>query len=87
MFTLLVIPPVSVTKQIQSDEQISSSVDIPEQTRGVSTVPISLPSTFLVISEEVLHAKFLEVIRVISSHYSFSSCQVISCLFFLNVSR
>ena len=54
---------------------------IPEQTSDVSAVPVSLPSTFLIISEEVLHAEVLWVIRVITSHYSFSSCQVISCLF------
>ena len=54
---------------------------IPEQTTDVSTVPVSLPSTFLIISEEVLHAEVLWVIKVIISHYSFSSCRVISCLF------
>ena len=47
----------------------------------MSTVPVSLPSTFLVISEEVLLAEVLGVIEVITSHYSFSSCQVVSCLF------
>ena len=62
-FKLLVIP-ISVTRQIQSGGQISSSVDIPEQTSNVSTVPISLPSTFLIISEEVLHAEVLWVIRL-----------------------
>ena len=53
---------------------------IPEQTSYVSTMPIS-PSTFLIISEEVLHGKVLWVIKVITSHYSFSSCEDISCLF------
>ena len=52
-----------------------------EQTSDVSTMPVSLPSTFLIISEEVLHAEVLWVIKVITSHYSFSSCRVISCLF------
>ena len=52
-----------------------------EQTSDVSTVPVSLLSTFLVISEEVLHAEVFWVIKVLTSHYSFSSCQVISCLF------
>ena len=54
---------------------------IPEQTSDVSTVPVSLPSTFLIISEEVLHAEVLWIIKVITNHYSFSSCQIISCLF------
>ena len=43
----------------------------------MSTVPASLPSTFFIISEEVLHW----VIKVIPGHYSFSSCRVISSLF------
>ena len=54
---------------------------IPEQTSDVSAVPVPLPSTFLIISEEVLHAEVLWVIKVITSHYSFSSCRVISSLF------
>ena len=66
----------------ESGEQVSSSVDIPEQTSDVSAVPISLPSTSLIISQEVLLADVLWVIRVIVSHYSFSSCQAICCLFF-----
>ena len=53
---------------------------IPEQTSDASTVPVSLPSTFLIISEKVLHAEVLWVIKVIISHY-FNSYQVISCLF------
>ena len=56
------------------------SLAISEQTSDVSTVLVSLPSTFLIISEEVLHAEVLLVIKVIISHYSFSSCRVISCL-------
>ena len=52
-----------------------------EQTSDVSTVPVSLPSTFLIISEEVLHAEVFWVIKVITTHYSFSSYQVISYLF------
>ena len=44
-------------------------------------MPVSLSSTFLIISEEVLHAEVLWVIKVITSHYSFSSCRDISCLF------
>ena len=54
---------------------------ITEQTSDVSTVPVSSPSTSLVISEKVLHAEVLWVVRVITSHYSFSSCKDISCLF------
>ena len=54
---------------------------IPEQTSDVSTVPVSIPNTFLIISEEVLHAEVLWVIKVITCHYSFSSGRVISCLF------
>ena len=54
---------------------------IPEQTSDVSTVPISSPSRSLIISEEVLHAEVLWVIKEITSHYSFSSCKDISCLF------
>ena len=66
----------------KSGEQVLFSVGISEQTSDVSTVPISLPSTSLIISQEVLHAEVLWVIRVIASHYPFSSCQAISCLFF-----
>ena len=54
---------------------------IPEPTSDVSTVPVSLPRTFLIISEEVLHAEVPWVIKVTTSHYSFSSCRVIGCLF------
>ena len=53
----------------------------PEQTSDVSTVLVSSPSTSLIISEEVLHTEVPWVIKVITSHYSFSSCHVISCLF------
>ena len=53
-----------------------------EQTSDVSTVPVSLPSARLIISEEVLHAEVLWVIKVVTSHYSFSSYRVISCLLF-----
>ena len=65
----------------KSGERVSSSVTIPEQTSGVSTAPVSSPSTSLIISEEVLHAEVPWVIKVITSHYSFSSCKDISCLF------
>ena len=44
-------------------------------------MPVSLPSTFLIISEEVLHAEVLWVIKAITSYCSFSSCRVIGCLF------
>ena len=54
---------------------------IPEQTSNVSTVPVSPPSTSMIISEEVLHAEVFWVIKVITSHHSFSSCKDISCLF------
>ena len=53
----------------------------PEQTSDVSTVPVSSPSTFLITSEEMLHAEVLWVIKVIASHYSCSFCKDISCLF------
>ena len=43
----------------KSGEQVSSFVAIPEQTSDMSTVPVSLPSIFLIISEEVLHAEVL----------------------------
>ena len=43
----------------KSGKQVSSSVVSPEQTSNVSTVPVSLPSTSLIISEEVLHAEVL----------------------------
>ena len=65
----------------KSGEQVSSSVAIPEQTSNVGTVPVLSPSTSLIISEDVLHAEVLWVIKVITSHYSFSSCKDISCLF------
>ena len=65
----------------KSGKQVLSFVAIPEQTSDVSTVPISSPSISLIISEKVLHAEVLWVIRVIASHYSFSSCKDISCLF------
>ena len=52
-----------------------------EQTDDVSTVPVSSPSTSLIMSEKVLHAEVLWAIEVITSHYSFSSCKDISCLF------
>ena len=71
----------SVPTTNESGKQVSSSVAIPEQTSDVSTVPVSSPSTSLIISEEVLHADVLWVIKVITSHYSFSSCKNISCLF------
>ena len=64
----------SVPTTNKSGKQVSSSVAIPEQTSDVSTVPVSSPSTSLIISEEVLHAEVLWVIKVITSHYSFSSC-------------
>ena len=47
----------------------------------MSTVLASLPSTFLILSEEVLHAEVLWVFKVITSHYLFTSCRVVSCLF------
>ena len=47
----------------KSGEQVSPSVAIREQTSDVSTVPVSLPSTSLIISEEVLHAEVLRVIK------------------------
>ena len=50
-FLKLLVIPVS--------EQISSSVGISEPTSDVSTVLVSLTSTFLIISEEVLHAEAL----------------------------
>ena len=65
----------------KSGEQVSSSVAITEQTSDVSTVPVSSPSTFFIISEEVLHAEVVWVIKVITSNYSFTSCKDISCLF------
>ena len=65
----------------KSGKQVSSFVAIPEQTSVVSTVPVSTPSTSLIISVEVLHAEVLWVIKVITSHYLFSSCKDISCLF------
>ena len=70
----------SASSTSESGEQVSPTVAIPEQTSDVSTVPIS-PSTFLIISEEVLHAEVPWVIKVITSHYSFSSCKDINCLF------
>ena len=66
----------------QSGEHVSSTVVIPDQTSDVSTVPISSPSTFLIISEEVFHAEVLWVIKVITNHYLFSSCKDISRLLF-----
>ena len=71
----------SVPTSNKSDKQVLFSVAIPEQTSDVSTVLVSSPSTSLIISEEVLHAKVLWVIKVITSHYSLSSCKDISCLF------
>ena len=65
----------------ESGEQVSSTAAIPEQTSDVSTVPIASPSTFLIISEEMSHAKVFWVIKVITSRYSFSSCKDICCLF------
>ena len=50
------------------------------------TVPVLLPSTFLIISEEVLHAEVLWVIKVITSHYSFSFAKLLA-VYFLNVFR
>ena len=52
-----------------------------EQTSDVSTVLVSSPSISLIISEEVLHAEVVWVIKVITSHYSFSSSKDICCLF------
>ena len=71
----------SVPTTYKSGKQVSSSVAIPKLTSDVSAVPVSLPSTSLIISEEVLHAEVLWVIKVITSHYSFSSSKDISCLF------
>ena len=68
----------------KSGERVSSSVAIPEQTSDVSSLPVSPPSTSMIISEEVLHA-VLWVIKVISSDYSFISCTDISCLFSIMV--
>ena len=65
----------------ESGEQVSSCVVIPGQTSDVSTVPVSSSSTSLIISEEVLHAEVLWVIKVITGHHSFSSCTDISLLF------
>ena len=65
----------------KSGKQVSFSVAVFEQTSDVSTVPVSSPSTSLIISEKVLHAEVLWIIKVITSHYSFSSCKDISCLF------
>ena len=39
-----------------SGKQVLFSVAIPEQTSDVSTVLVSSPNTFLIISEKVLHA-------------------------------
>ena len=64
----------------KSGTQVSSSVAIPEQTSDVSTVLVSSPNASFIISEKVLHAEVLWIIKVITSHY-FSSYQVISCLF------
>ena len=63
------VPPTN-----ESGEQVSPPVAIPEQTSNVSTVLVSSPSISLTISEEVLHAEVLWVIKVITSCYSFSSC-------------
>ena len=52
----------SVPTTNKSGKQVSSSAAITEQTSDVSTVPVSLPSTSLIISEEVLHAEVLWVI-------------------------
>ena len=64
----------------KSDKQVASSVAIPEQTSDVSTVPVS-SSISLIISEEVLHA-VLWVIKVVTSHYSFSSYEDIKLFMF-----
>ena len=48
----------------KSGKQVLFSVAIPEQTSDVSTVLLSLPSASLIISQEVLHAEVLWVIRV-----------------------
>ena len=66
----------------KSGQQVSFSVAITEQTGDVSTVLVSSPSLFLTTSEEVLHAEGLWVIKVITSHYSFSSCKAIIRLFY-----
>ena len=65
----------------KSDKQVSSFMAISEQTSDVLTVPVSSTSTFLIISEDVLHVEVLLVIKAITSYYSFSSCKDISCLF------
>ena len=59
----------------KSGKQVLFSVAIPEQTSDVFTVLVSSPSTSLIISEEVLHAEVLWVIKVITSHYSFRFLQ------------
>ena len=64
----------------KSGKQVSSSVAISEQTSDVSTVLVSSPCTSLVILEKVLHAEVLYFIRVITNHYSFSSCKDINLL-------
>ena len=71
----------SVPTTKKSGKQVSFSVAIPEQIGDVSTVLVSSPCISLIISEKVLHAEVLGVIRVITSHYSFSSCKDINCLF------
>ena len=55
---------------MQSGEFISTSLAIPKQTSDVKTVLVSLPSTFLMISEEVLHAEVLWIIKVITNNQS-----------------
>ena len=54
---------------------------ISEQTSDVSTVLVSSPSTSLIISNEVLHAEVLLVIKVITSHYSFSFAKILAVVF------
>ena len=66
----------------KSGKQVLFFVAIPEQTSDVSTVLVSSPSTSLIILEEVLHAEVLWVIKVITSHYSFSSCKDILLFIF-----
>ena len=72
---------MSVPTTNKSGKQVLFSVAIPEQISDVSTVLVSLPSTSLIISEEVLHAEVLWVVKVITSHYSFNSSKILAVYF------
>ena len=71
----------SVPTTNKSGKQVIFFGAIAKQTSDVSTVLVSSLSTSLIITEKVLHPEVLWVIKVITSHYSFSSCKDISCLF------